>query len=244
MQTSNPTNVGQSEDYRYSISEFVEQTRQRDHGQGLFEFESERLLEVNLNGDIWIKKGAMVAYRGNVKFTREKMLERGVGQLLKKAVSGEGTQLMTAEGQGQVYLADGGKKVAVLLLENEAIFVNGNDVLAFEKHIEFDVKMMRKITAMMAGGLFNVRLQGTGLIAITTHYEPMTLLVKPGMPVFTDPNATVAWSGNLTPEFKKDVSLKTFIGRGSGESIQMKFEGEGFVIIQPFEETYFQNTQG
>lgn len=240
MNTFNPTNDASFEDNRHSISDFVEQTRQRDRGQGLFEFESERLLEVNLNGDVWIKKGAMVAYRGNVKFVREKILEHGVGQLLKKAVSGEGTQLMTAQGQGQVYLADEGKKVAVLQLENEAIFVNGNDVLAFEKHLDYEVKMMRKMTAMMAGGLFNVRLQGSGLIAITTHYDPMTLIVEPGAPVFTDPNATVAWSGSLTPEFKTDVSLKTFFGRGSGESIQMKFEGEGFVIVQPFEETYFQ----
>lgn len=54
----------------------------------------------------------------------------------------------------------------------------------------------------------------------------------------TDPNATVAWSGHLEPEFVMDVSMRTFIGRGSGESVQMKFEGEGFVIIQPFEETY------
>ena len=55
-------------------------------------------------------------------------------------------------------------------------------------------------------------------------------------PVFTDPNATVAWSGNLMPEFKTDVSLKTFLGRGSGESLQMAFQGDGFVIVQPYEE--------
>jgi uncharacterized protein (AIM24 family) len=30
------------------------------------------------------------------------------------------------------------------------------------------------------------------------------------------------------------------MGRGSGESIQMKFQGRGFVVIQPCEETYFQ----
>ncbi|MCP4711898.1 MAG: AIM24 family protein, partial [Planctomycetes bacterium] len=54
---------------------------------------------------------------------------------------------------------------------------------------------------------------------------------------------TVAWSGSLSPEFKKDVSLKTFFGRGSGESIQMHFEGEGFVVIQPFEEVYMQSGQ-
>ena len=85
---------------------------------------------------------------------------------------------------------------------------------------------MRKVGAMVAGGLFNVRLQGNGLIAITTHYEPITLTVSPGQPVFTDPNATVAWSGSLTPEFKTDIQLKTLIGRGSGESIQMRFEGD------------------
>ena len=47
-------------------------------------------------------------------------------------------------------------------------------------------------------------------------------------------------SGNLTPEFKKDISLKTFFGRGSGESIQMQFQGDGFVVVQPYEEVYFQ----
>ena len=68
----------------------------------------------------------------------------------------------------------------------------------------------------------------------------MTLIVKPGQPVITDPNATIAWSGNLTPEFKTDVSFKTFLGRGSGESIQMKFEGDGFVVVQPYEENTLQ----
>jgi uncharacterized protein (AIM24 family) len=54
--------------------------------------------------------------------------------------------------------------------------------------------------------------------------------------VFTDPNATVAWSGGLTPTFKADVGLKTFFGRGSGESFQMRFDGDGFVVVQPYEE--------
>jgi uncharacterized protein (AIM24 family) len=79
------------------------------------------------------------------------------------------------------------------------------------------------------------------MLALTTHYDPVTLRVTPQQPVFTDPNATVAWSGNLTPEFKTDVSLKTFLGRGSGESLQMVFRGDGFVVIQPVEEVYMQH---
>ena len=46
------------------------------------------------------------------------------------------------------------------------------------------------------------------------------------------------WSGDLQPKLKTDVSLKTFFGRGSGESLQMKFEGSGFVVVQPFQEIY------
>lgn len=227
---------------RYSLAEFVSSTQQQDRGEGVFELESPRMLEVNLEGTIWTKMGSMVAYVGQMKFEREGLLEQGIGKLLKKAVSGEGAKLSKATGQGRLYLADNGKSVQILNLQNESIFVNGNDLLAFEPSIQWDIKMMRKVTAMVAGGLFNVRLEGAGMIAITTHFEPLTLMVRPGQPVRTDPNATVAWSGNLQPEFKTDVSLKSFFGRASGESFQMEFNGEGFVVIQPYEEVAFQTS--
>jgi uncharacterized protein (AIM24 family) len=227
---------------RFTIDEFVQRTAQRDLNQGEFELESERMLEINLNGMIWTKTGSMIAYRGAVKFTREGLLDRGIGNLLKKAVSGEGAKLTKAEGQGKLYLADSGKKITLLNMRNDTIFVNGNDVLALDDTLKFDIRMMRKVTAMLSGGLFNVEVKGTGMLAITTHYDPLTLMVTPDNPVTTDPNATIAWSGSLQPEFKTDVSLKTFFGRGSGESIQMQFRGSGFVVVQPFEEVYFQHT--
>jgi uncharacterized protein (AIM24 family) len=228
---------------RYSVTEFVEATAQRDRGQGVFELESDRMLEVNLNGRLWTKLGAMIAYRGDIRFTREGLLEHGLGKMLKRAVTGEGTRLTKAEGNGQLYLADQGKKVSILQLNGATIYVNGNDLLAFEEGVQWDIKMMRRVAGMLAGGLFNVKLSGQGLIAITTHYDPLTLKVTPQTPVSTDPNATVAWSGTLQPEFKTDISLKTFLGRGSGESIQMHFRGNGFVVVQPMEEVYFDRSE-
>lgn len=226
---------------KYSIAQFVEKTEQVDKGHGLFELETPRILEVNLDGLVWSKMGAMISYEGAIKFEREGILEHGLGTMFKKAFTGEGSALMKATGSGKLYLADSGKKIILLHLQNESIFVNGNDLLAFEPSIKHEVKMMRKVAGMMAGGLFNIRCEGTGMIAITTHYEPLTLRVTPGKPVFTDPNATVAWAGNLQPEFHTDMTLKTFVGRGSGESLQMRFEGEGFVIVQPYEEVYMQS---
>jgi len=226
---------------RYSIDDFVNMTQQKDKGEGLFELETPRILEINLTNQIWAKVGAMISYRGNIKFEREGIFEHGIGKLFKKALTGEGTPLMKATGNGKLYVADQGKKISILNMQGDSLFVNGNDLLAFEPTINWDIKLMRRVAGMMAGGLFNVRLEGTGMVAITSHYEPLTLLVTPNNPVYTDPNATVAWSGTLQPEFVTDISFKTFIGRASGESIQMKFAGNGFVVVQPFEEVYYSD---
>lgn len=221
---------------KYSIRQFVENTQQKESQNDFFELETPRILEVNLDNLVWAKMGAMISYTGNIKFERERVLEHGLGKMFKKALTGEGTALMKASGNGRLYLADQGKKITIFDLDNEVITVNGNDLLAFEPTVKWDIQFMRKMAGMMSGGLFNVTLSGSGKVAITSHYEPLTLLVKPGQPVLTDPNATVAWSGNLQPEFRTDISVRTFIGRGSGESIQMEFSGDGFVIVQPFEE--------
>jgi uncharacterized protein (AIM24 family) len=229
---------------KYGINQFISETKQQDKGQGLFELETARILEINLENQVWAKMGTMISYRGNIKFEREGILEHGIGKMFKKALTGEGTSLMKATGKGKLYVADQGKKISILHLNGESISINGNDLLAFETGIKWDIKLMKKVAGLLAGGLFNVRLEGNGIVAFTSHYEPLTLMVEPGNPVYTDPNATVAWSGSMQPEFVTDVSLKTFFGRGSGESVQMKFEGNGFVVVQPFEEVYRVDTQG
>lgn len=226
---------------RYTIEEFIRQTAQNESANDYFQLENDRMLEVNLDSMVWMKAGAMVAYVGHIKFTREGLLDKGIGSLLKRSVTGEGAKLTKAEGRGRLYLADSGKTIRILRLNGESLFVNGSDLLALEPTVQWDIKMMRKLTAVVSGGFFNVKLSGSGLVAITTHFEPITLLVRPGLPVRTDPNATIAWSGTLVPEFRTDVSLKSFFGRGSGESIQMEFNGEGFVVVQPYEEVALQH---
>jgi len=223
-----------------SLGEFLKSNVDQPRDHGMFELETEHVLQINLDGEVWIKLGSMIAYRGDIRFEREGLLSQGIGNLLKKAVSGEGAKLTNAKGRGQLYVADKSKRVTLLKLTGESLFVNGNDLLAFEKVLEHQITVMRKISAIASGGLFNVRVGGSGCVAITTHHRPLVLPVTRGQPVFTDPQATVAWSATLTPDFKTDMQLKTLIGRGSGESFQMKFEGEGWVMVQPYEEDVMQ----
>lgn len=221
---------------RYSINQFLSSASQKNRGQYTFELENSHLLGVRLNGRIWTKLGSMIGYSGNVKFKREGVLEHGLGNLIKKMASGEGMSLMKMDGVGQIYLADQGKQIHIFTLDNETVFINGNDILAMEDSVKWEIKLMRRIGSVVASGLFNIRLSGTGMVAITTHYEPLALRVKPDMPVFSDPNATVAWSGSLEPEIVTDFTLGTFLGRGSGEAVQLKFQGNGWIVLQPYEE--------
>jgi uncharacterized protein (AIM24 family) len=82
------------------------------------------------------------------------------------------------------------------------------------------------------------------MVALMSHGRPLTLKVSPGNSLMTDPNSTIAWSGNLAPDLKTDISLRTLMGRGGGETFQMAFHGEGFVVVQPFEEKPVVSAQG
>lgn len=219
------------------LHEFLQQTAERDRPGDVFELESPRMLEAHVNGRIWSKLGAMVAYKGQLTFQREGMLAGGIMQALKRAATGEMTPLTRIEGRGVCYLADKGKQVTILRLEDDTLNVNGNDLLAFEDSVGYDITMHRRMAGWASGGLFSVRLSGRGLVAMLSHGQPLTLPVRPGEPVTTDPNATVAWSAGLSPELRMDLSLKTLLGRGGGETFQMVFEGSGFVVVQPYEET-------
>ena len=224
----------------YTLTELIQESAENPNENDFFELEKPAMLEVNLkNQKILAKAGSMVGYVGNIDFKREGLLSKGLGGLLKKAISGEGTSLMHASGTGKLYLADEGKKVKIIKLQNESVFVNGNDVLALEENIKNEIKMLKSIAGMMSGGLFQVKLSGSGYIAITTHGEPLLLRVSANQPVYTDPNATVAWSENLSPNIKTNLTFGSFIGRGSGESFQLEFFGEGWVLIQPYEEVKY-----
>lgn len=216
------------------VSDFVSQN-EPDESRAQFELENSKLLDIDVDGTIIAKAGSMIAYDGNLSFTGKSSAEGGLTGMIKSKVSSEGTPVMEVEGQGHVYLADQGKKIQILALDSgESISVNGNDVLAFENGVDYKIGTIGSIGGASAAGLTNVFLSGPGTVAITTHGDPLVL--EP--PVRTDPEATVAWSGNLSPSLNTDRSLSDAIGQSSNETYQLSFDGStGFVVVQPYEET-------
>ncbi|OYR75161.1 AIM24 family protein [Halorubrum ezzemoulense] len=197
-----------------------------------FQRENSYTLDVDVDGTVMAKAGSMVAFTGDVSFTGKASAEGGITGFLKEAATSEGTPIMAVEGQGHVYFADDGKKVQVVELDaGESITVNGEDVLAFEESLSYEINTIDSLAGALAGGFSNVYLEGPGYVAITTHGDPIVL--EP--PVSTDPSATVAWSGT-SPDVEVNRSLSDMIGQESGERYQMRFGGGGFVVVQPREE--------
>jgi uncharacterized protein (AIM24 family) len=198
-----------------------------------FSLQGPRLLKVELSQtSVLARNGAMVAYQGEVNFEHR---GGGLGRFVKKAVSGESLRLMEATGTGEVFLANQAMLVHMLRIEGDSLTVNGSNILAFESGIEWDVTRVKGGAAgMLAGGLFNINLRGTGNVALVSDGEPVKLDVG-SAPTFGDPQAAIAWSGGVQTSLKTDVQAKSLVGMGSGESVQLGFSGEGWVLVQPSE---------
>ena len=201
--------------------------------QDAFALQNSKLLKVSLQQvTIQAKLGSMVAYQGDVKF--EHAGSGGMSRLVKKAVTGEGTQLMKMEGSGEVFLADTAQDIHLIYLENDQVTCNGANVLAFDAGIDWDIQRAGGGSSALAGGLYNMALSGTGWVAIISDGPPVLLNVATA-PTFADPQAAITWSSGVSTSIKTDVNVKNLIGKGSGESIQVAFAGQGWVLVQPSE---------
>jgi uncharacterized protein (AIM24 family) len=193
-----------------------------------------KMLKVELNGEIMARRGAMVGYQGQVQF--QALGAGGIGKWLKSKVTGEGVPIMKMTGRGDVFLANEAQDVHLIDLEgNDALSINGANVLAFEPTLQYEIRMVQGMGMLSSAGLFNCLFTGTGRIAVTTHGNPVVVNVD--QPTYADPQAAVCWSASLQTGFHKaeNLGLGTLIGRTTGEMFTMSFSGQGFVVIQPSE---------
>lgn len=197
----------------------------------VFTLQNPKLLKVALDGTVLARQGSMVAYQGEIDFDHQG--SGGIGRFLKKAVTGEGLPLMRCAGRGDLFLAHNADEIYRLRLENEAITVNGSNLLAFEETVQWDVRRVEG-AGVLSGGMFNTLLNGPGWVAITAHGTPVVLHTD--SPTFSDVQSAIAWSASLKTSVHKSYKVgKALTGRGSGEALQLKFEGNGFVIVQASE---------
>ncbi|MFD5629886.1 MULTISPECIES: AIM24 family protein [unclassified Streptomyces] len=203
------------------------------HAPGMT-IQNTKTIKYAVNGDMFARQGAMIAYRGNLQFERK---GQGVGGMLKRAVTGEGLPLMTVRGQGEAWFAHEAQSCFIVDIEPGDVFtVNGRNVLCFDASVSYEIKTV-KGAGMSGGGLFNSVFTGQGRIGLMCEGSPLVIPVSPQQPVFVDTDAIVGWTANLHTSLHRSQSIGSMIRGGSGEAVQLKLEGEGYVVVRPSEVT-------
>lgn len=215
-------------------------------GSATLKSEKELYCKADVNGMLFAKKGSMVAYTGNMKFSKRLLGTNGgnlVGQFvnhLGRKITGENLEIMEINGSGTCYLADLANHVTIIDLEPSgpwsSVFVESENLLAFTPACHYGSHFIGGTGALSQKGLFTSKLSYTGAgaaVAILTNGNPLVLQATPQNPVHVDPDALIAWAGD-SPKMHIDVGLKTLIGQTSGESYTFRFEN-ALVIVQPYE---------
>lgn len=200
----------------------------------VFVNQNDYTLLVNLTADqtVYAMQGSMVAFKGAIDFDYK---GAGIKRMVKSIATGEGMSLMKITGTGDVYLAHAAHQVHVVELENDQITIASRYVLAFTGGVDWDIDVIKAgVMGFAAGGLFNTTLKGSGSVALITDGTPIVIPVA-GDGVHADINSVIAWSTNLQVSIRSSFKMKSLIGRGSGESFQMGFAGNGYIVVQPSE---------
>jgi uncharacterized protein (AIM24 family) len=211
-----------------SLAHFLETTAGR--GGARFANESSQILRIELEGGVWLKPGAALAWHGQARFERRPTIG---ASSIGDAVVREFAPLVHVSGSAYLYCGDHRSDVTIIRLADETIVVSSAHVLAFEESLAFEAMLVGHGIGFAAGGLATLTLSGQGYLALTTHGHPLTLPVTPGSSMTTDPHATIAWSPELIPTLRTDLTWRAFVHHGGQETVRMQFAGSGFVVIQP-----------
>ncbi|MFB7514616.1 AIM24 family protein [Streptomyces sp. NPDC056144] len=196
-------------------------------------------VKYTVNGEMFARQGSMIAFRGDLRFERK---SQGIGGMLKRAVTGEGLALMTVRGQGEAWFAHEAQNCFIIEVEpGDAFSVNGRNVLCFDPTLHYEIHTV-KGAGMTGGGLFNSVFTGHGKVALMCEGSPIVIPVTPGAPVCVDTDAVVGWSEQLATSLHRSQSLGSMLRGGSGEAVQLRLEGQGFVVVRPSELTPQKNT--
>ncbi|MEU5421995.1 AIM24 family protein [Streptomyces sp. NPDC001407] len=201
-----------------------------------FRLQGSKVLAVDLSGEsVKAKNGAMVAYEGEMSFKKMTGGGDGLRGMVTRRLTGEQMEVMEVKGRGTCYFADRASEINLVTLHGETLYVESSNLLCTDGGLRTGTTFTGLRGASQGNGLFTTTVEGTGQAAIMSDGSAIVLRVAPDMPLQVDPGAYIAHTGRLKQHFQSGVNFRTFMGEGSGEAFQIRFEGDGLVYVQPSE---------
>lgn len=202
----------------------------------MFRLQGSKVLAVDLTGDaVKAKNGSMVAYDGQMSFKRLTGGGEGLRGLVTRRLTGEQMTVMEVRGQGTCWFADRASEINLVRLSGDKLYVEASNLLVTESGLRTGTTFTGLRGASQGHGLFTTTVEGHGQAAILSDGPAVVLRVSPQYPLIVDPGAYVAHQGDVRQSFQSGATFRTLIGEGGGEALQIRFEGDGLVYVQPSE---------
>ncbi len=191
------------------------------------------------------RRGAMIAYTGDVGFSPVHLGSGGAGGRVGRMMSGEQVAMMVAQGSGTVWYGYAGLYVTIIELDGSGpLSVEADRLVAHDAALQSTVVFLGQqggirgaVRGAVSGqGLFTTQLHGYGSAAVLSHGGTIAIPVDGSRTVAVDPQAYVAHVGQVTVDISASVGWRDAVGRGSGEAIQLKMTGYGTVYVQASEQ--------
>ncbi|MFP3987839.1 AIM24 family protein [Streptomyces sp. E11-3] len=201
-----------------------------------FRLQGSKMLAVDMTGDaVKAKNGSMVAYDGRMTFKKMTGGGEGLRGMVTRRLTGEQMAVMEVKGEGVCYFADRASDINLVQLHGDKLHVEASNLLCTDAALRTGTTFTGLRGASQGNGLFTTVVEGQGQAAIMSDGPAVILRVAPQFPLVVDPGAYIAHQGQVNQSFQSGVTFRTFIGEGSGEAFQIRFEGDGLVYVQPSE---------
>lgn len=187
---------------------------------------------IDLNKPWFMRKGAMIAYYGQIQF---QLLTHGLQGSLMHMVSQQfsaplfTSDYVVAEGHGKLIIGNRGYDINSYDLDDGNLTIRAANLLAFEPGLALNQSIVPGFLTLIGTGKFLASSNGPVMFA-----EP---------PLRVDPESLVGWADCPSPSHHYDHRwISSFLAAGaarfgvnSGEERQFDFTGAGTVLIQSSE---------
>ena len=198
------------------------------------------VIDISRDHSAVIQAGAMQWMGGNVRATSG---VKGLGDLFGKAIKGAVTKETAVKpeyiGEGflvleptykYIILQDVSKWGSVGMTIEDGMF------LACDANVKRNIVARKTLSSAVLGGegLFNMSLQGNGVIALESNVpeDELIEIELENDELKIDGNLAVCWSSNL--DFTVERTTKTLVGSAvSGEGLVNVYRGSGRVLMSP-----------
>jgi Flp pilus assembly protein TadD/uncharacterized protein (AIM24 family) len=170
------------------------------------------LVEVAFRGMIFVRRGAIAAYVGELQYD----------------AAAEEEELLRTSGEGRVVLASEGRRLAIVPLDGGNLHVELSHFVACEQTLSRELVSLGRRDGL---GLRAISMTGTGLAVVATGGAPLVVPLAPEVPVCIAADMIVGWSGALEPALVRQGSLEDRALRGPGGALKLRFRGQGQLIL-------------